>query len=244
MHVGKPMNRRPFFVLLALLIVWNCRALAGSVAELDSENGLPDAQIGAPLASFHGLEKTEDVGRWLTFKRPSDSLRFGRFTVTGITYNFFKERLYSINLDLQGKNNIKGIIKLLEQEYGKDHTMDLLPYEKVSAMMEVREWAGAKVYCVLKNGADQEGGVLTLLDKPTWDALQVPRKEKLNAAKQLLGGSFLDGTAGQVPATQSPGEQAPAGPAPAVQEPAGPPSTGLFPFGPTTGPGQTPKSSQ
>ena len=144
------------------------------------------------------------MGRWLTFKRPSDNLRFGGFTVSGITYNFFKERLYSINLDLVGRGNIKGILKLLEQEYGKDHTMDTLPYSKVSAMMEVREWAGTKVYCVLKTGSDQEGGVLTLLDKPTWDLLQIPKKEKLETAKQMLGGSFLDGTAGQAPAAASP----------------------------------------
>ena len=204
MHVDKSMSRRPFFVLLIFLIAWTCRAQAGSVAELDSENGLPDAQLGAPLSSFKGLDKTEDVGRWLTFRRPSDNLRFGRFTVTGITYNFFKERLYSINLDLQGHNNIKGIIKLLEQEYGKDHSFDTLPYSKVSATMEVREWAGAKVYCVLKNGSDQEGGVLTLLDKPTWDQLQIPKKEKLENAKQMLGGSFLDGSAGQPPDVSAP----------------------------------------
>ena len=170
---------------------------AGSVADLDRDNGLPNAKLGAPLGSFQGLQKTEDVGRWLTFKRPTDDMHFGKYMVSGITYNFFKEKLYSINLDINGKRNVRGIVKQLEQDYGKDHTKDTLPFAKVNATMDVREWSGTKAYCVLKSGSDEEGGVLTLLDKPTWDELQVPKKEKLEAAKQLLGGSVIDGTMGQ-----------------------------------------------
>ena len=177
---------------------------AGTVADLDRDDGLPNAKLGAPLSAFQGLEKTEDVGRWLTFKRPSDNLHYGKLAVTGITYNFFKEKLYSINLDIVGRGNVHGIIKRLEQDYGKDHTLDTLPFAKVSATMEVREWSGTKVYCVLKSGSDFEGGVLTLLDKPTWDQLQIPKKEKLEAAKQMLGGSFLDGTIDQPAATPGP----------------------------------------
>ena len=173
---------------------------AGSVADLDRDNGLPNAKLGAPLGSFQGLQKTEDVGRWLTFKRPTDDLRYGRYTVSGITYNFFKEKLYSINLDITGKRNVRGIIKQLEQDYGKDHTKDTLPFAKVNATMDVREWSGTKAYCVLKTSSEDDGGVLTLLDKPTWDQLQVPKKEKLEASKQLLSGSVLDGTIGQPPA--------------------------------------------
>lgn len=195
-------------VLLSFLLAGS--AQAGSVADLDRDNGLPNAKLGTPLSAFQGLEKTEDVGRWLTYKRSSDNLRFGKYAVTGITYNFFKEKLYSINLDIVGKSNVHGVIKRLEQDYGKDHTLDTLPFSKISATMDVREWSGTKVYCVLKSSSEYEGGVLTLLDKPTWDQLQIPRKEKLEASKQLLGGSFLDGTIDQPRATPAPGQTPPA----------------------------------
>ena len=196
------------------LLLLTAAVRAGTVADLDRDDGLPNAKLGTPLSAFQGLEKTEDVGRWLTFKRPSDNLHYGKFPVTGITYNFFKEKLYSINLDIVGKGNVHGVIKRLEQDYGKDHTFDTLPFAKVSATMEVREWSGAKVYCVLKSASDFEGGVLTLVDKPTWDQLQIPKKEKLEAAKQMLGGSFLDGTIDQPAATSAPGQtsQAPKSP--------------------------------
>ena len=202
-----PRVRPRLFRRLALLaaLLFCAGARAGSVADLDRENGLPNAKLGTPLSAFQGLQKTEDVGRWLTFKRPSDNLHYGKYAVTGISYNFFKDKLYSINLDVVGRGNVKGILKLLEQQYGKDHTMDTLPFAKVSATMEVREWSGAKVYCVMKNSSENDGGVLTLLDKPTWDLLQIPKKEKLEASKQMLSGSFMDGDIGQ-PAAPAPAQ--------------------------------------
>ncbi len=209
----RPRRFRGGLLVVLWTLTWGILRVqaAGTLANLDRDNGLPTAQLGAPITSFQGLEKTEDVGRWLTFKRPADTLRYGKYAVTGITYNFFKDRLYSINLDVQGKGNVKGIIKLLEQNYGKDHTLDVLPFSKVNATMDVREWAATRVYCVMKNGSDEQGGVLTLLDKPTWDLIQVPKREKLEASKQLLGGSFINGDLDR----KAPPTPAPAPPAPA-----------------------------
>ena len=166
---------------------------AGSLADLDRDNGLPDAKLGTPLSAFQGLQKTEDVGRWLTFKRPGDVLRYGKFAVSGITYNFFKDRLYSINLDLTDKRSVKGVIKLLEDQYGTDHGRDERPYAHSTAIMEIREWASTKVYCVYKSASDYDGAVLTFLDKPTWDQLQIPKKQQQAENQEKLKGSFLNG---------------------------------------------------
>ena len=202
------------------LIALSGTARAGTVADLDRDNGLPDAKLGAPLASFQGLEKTEDVGRWLTFKRPGDKLRFGNTAVVGITYNFFKDRLYSINLDVNGKGNVKGLVKQLEHDYGKDHSMDTLPLAKTATTLDVREWSGTRVYCVLKSGSDNDGAVLTLLDKPTWDTLQIPKKERLEASKQLLGKSVLEDGLSAKPADNPAAGAAGAAPNPAQAAPA------------------------
>ncbi len=166
---------------------------AGSLADLDRDNGLPDAKLGTPLNAFQGLQKTEDVGRWLTFKRPGDALRYGKFAVSGITYNFFKDRLYSINIDLTDKRSVKGVIKLLEDQYGKDHGRDERSYSHSTAIMEIREWASTKVYCVYKSASDYDGAVLTFLDKPAWDLLQIPKKQQQAENQEKLKGSFLNG---------------------------------------------------
>ncbi len=182
--------------LLCCLFVVACCAGAmppGSVSNLDKDGGLPGAPIGAPLQSFNGMQQIEDTGRWLSYVRPQDRLEFLGVRLKGITYNFFKERLYSINLDITGRRETHQMLKILEQRYGNDYTFDTKSYPKVQAQMEIREWAGAKLYCIFKSSSEFDGGVLTLLDKPTWDLLQIPKREQQAQARALLKGSFSNG---------------------------------------------------
>ncbi len=184
---------RVFGAALAFWTVATLTAHAGSLADLDRDNGLPDAKLGMPISAFQGLQKTEDVGRWLTFKRPGDGLRYGKFEVSGITYNFFKDRLYSINVDLSEKRSVKGVLKLLEEQYGQDHSFDRRHYAQSTAILEIREWASKKAYCVYKSSYDFDGGVLTFVDRPTWDLLQIPKKEQQTQNREMLKGSFTNG---------------------------------------------------
>ena len=176
-----------------LFILTAVAARAGSTADLDRDNGLPDAQLGAPLKSFQGLQQTENTGRWLSYTRPTDKLQYEGHEIRSITYNFFKEKLYSIFLEVEDKHNVKGLIKALEQRYGKQHSFELHTYPKTAAELEIREWAGSKVYCVYKNGSDFHGAMLTFLDKPTWDLLQVPKRQQEAQSRDMLKGSYLNG---------------------------------------------------
>lgn len=168
-------------------------ARAGTPADLDRDNGLPDAQLGTPLKSFQGLQQTENTGRWLTYVRPTDKLEYAGHTVKSITYNFFKERLYSIFVELEGGGNVKGVRKSLEKKYGKETSYELHTYGKTATQVEIREWAGTRAYCVYKNATDFKGGVLTFLDKPIWDTLQVPKRERDAQTRDMLKGSYLNG---------------------------------------------------
>ena len=48
-----------------------------------------------------------------------------------------------------------------------------------------------KAYCDLqKRGTDFRGSILTFLDKPTWDQLQVPKLEKEAQTREMLKGSY------------------------------------------------------
>jgi hypothetical protein len=183
------------FCLFCLLSLGTARAgsVAGSVADLDADDGLPDARIGEPMTSFTGLQKTEDVGRWLTFVRPGDKLEFLGVKLKGITYNFFKERLYSIDLELSGKHNVDSMLKALERHYGKAHSLETRTYAHTNAQMEVREWTGVKMYCDYKSAVDGTGAELVLLDRPTWDLLQVPKEERAAASREMLKGSYTNG---------------------------------------------------
>ena len=180
--------------LLGLLtLVFTTPLRAGSVVDLDQQNGLPDAQIGAPVTAFKGLQQTEDTGRWTTYKRPSDRLTFGQYDLSAITYNFFKGKLYSIFLEAEGKRNVKGLIHSLESLYGRQHSLEKRPLPPSPIVMETREWTGQKIYLLYKNSDNFSGGQITYLDRPTWDTLQVPKQERAAELRKMLQGSFTNG---------------------------------------------------
>ena len=138
---------------------------------------MPDAQLGAPVKSFQGLRNTEDTGRFQTYVRPTDKLRVEGVEVSGITYNFFKDELYSIDIDVQGTGNVRKMLKLLERKYGTDHTTETRTYPKTSAELEIREWASKRAYCLYKKASDDKGAVLVFE----------------NQARDKLKGSFTNG---------------------------------------------------
>lgn len=179
--------------LTAILVLPLMIHATGSVADLDQDNGLPDAQLGAPLRFFQGLSKTEDNGRFQTFTRPTDKLRMEGVEVTGITYNFFKEELYSIDIDVRGAGNVKRLFKSLEKKYGKDYNTELRTYPKTSAQLLIHEWASKRAYCLYKSASDDRGAILVFVNRPKWDELEVPRRERENQARDKLKGSYTNG---------------------------------------------------
>ena len=189
------MNSRPprLLALLCLFLLWSSPTHAGTVADLDQQNGLPDAQIGAPVSAFKGLQLIEDTGRWTSYKRSADRLTFNRFDLTTITYNFFKGKLYSVFLETEGKENVKGILRSLEALYGREHSYEKRAVPPTNISMETREWTGQKVYLLYKNGDNFMGGQITYLDRPTWDSLQVPKQERAVELRKMLQGSFMNG---------------------------------------------------
>ena len=165
----------------------------GSVAALDQAAGLPEARLGTPLEAFPGLQLVEDVGRWVTYKPPGDKWQYAGFNVIDMKYNFFKGKLYSIDLEVRGRKSTLGILKTLERTFGTDYTLDIKEYAKTAATLETREWTGAKTYLLYKSASDGAGATLIFLDRPTWDELQVPKRERAAATRAMLNPSFVNG---------------------------------------------------
>lgn len=165
----------------------------GGIADLDRDNGLPDAQLGASVKTFQGLKSTDEVGRFQSYVRPTDRMQFDGVEVTGITYNFFEGALYSIDIDVRGTGNVARLFKVMERKYGTDYTSETRTYPKTSAQLDIREWAGKRAYCLFKGSSDLRGAVLVYVNRPKWDELEAPRREKEAHARDMLKGSFTNG---------------------------------------------------
>lgn len=182
-------------MLIAFGLSLTCPALAraGSVDDLDRDNGLPDAKLGAPLKSFKGLQLVEDTGRWLTYRVPGDHLKYLGNDITSIKLNFFKEQLYSIDLNFESKATTKRLLKTFEQNYGTKHSFETRKLLEATTELETREWTGAKTYLVFKKAGDNRGGVAIFVDRPLWDQLAQPREERAAQTRKMLDGSYTHG---------------------------------------------------
>lgn len=184
---------KSFGLAFAVCLVLTGFARAGSVADLDRVNGLPDAKLGATVESFHGLTLVEDTGRWLTYQPAGEKFSYAGFEVVRIKYNFFKGRLYSINVDIDGRRSTRGILKSLEADFGTTHSLEKRRLPGAGTELEVREWTGQKAYLLYKSAANGDGAQITFLDRPTWDRLQIPREERKQRYRDMMSGSFSNG---------------------------------------------------
>jgi hypothetical protein len=182
---------------LALCAAWVCSAAvaawAGSVGDLDRENGLPNAKLGAPIAAFRSMDKIEEAGRWETYKQPGEKLKYQGFEVVAIKYNFLKGKLYSINVEIDGRRSVQGILKALERDFGTTHTLEKHHPADADTELEIREWTGSKVYLLYKSAGNGRGAEITFLDRPTWDQLQIPREQRAATFRRMMDGSFING---------------------------------------------------
>ncbi len=178
---------------MVVLLTGPATVRAGSVADLDRDNGLPDARLGAPLKSFKGLQLVEDTGRWLTYKVPGEKLKFLGNDVTSIKLNFFKEQLYSIDINFDNRATTKRLLKTFEQSYGTVHSFETRKLLEADTELETREWTGAKTYLVFKKAGDNRGGVVIFVDRPLWDQLAQPREERAHQLRKMLDGSYTNG---------------------------------------------------
>ena len=109
---------------------------------------------------------------------------------------------------MEGKHNTRGILKALEATYGLNHTLEkrTVPHTQPKSALEklaggsggdltweLREWVGNRVYLLYKCSSDFDGGQITLLDKPTWDKLQVPKQEQAAELRKRMEGSYTQG---------------------------------------------------
>ncbi len=188
---------RPLVVVFvaALLVAGRAFGQAGSTAAVDADYGFNGVQLGIPPSALklNELEKVEELGRWLTYRDKREKIPFAGLLVSDITYNFLWGKLYSIHVEVHDKRNVRGMLKVLEQRYGRDYTYDSRVIAAADTTMETREWKGKRAYVLYKSGTNGVGGQLIVVDRPTWDKMQIPREQAAKQNREWMKGSFLNG---------------------------------------------------
>jgi hypothetical protein len=186
---------RPLSVFFLAFLLWAGRALgqAGTTAAIDAEYGFNGVQLGIPASALKGVSLVEDVGRWLTYHDTRSKIPYAGFELTDVTYNFFWGKLYSIHVEIHDKRNVRGILKLLEQNYGREYTLESRVIAEADTTLETREWKGKRVYLLYKSGKNGKGAQLVLVDRPTWDKLQEPRAQEVQKNREWMKDSFMNG---------------------------------------------------
>jgi hypothetical protein len=90
--------------------------LAQNSVGVDKDNGLPNAQLGAPLSSFKNMKLEKEYPNFKVYKRTSDKLIVGDVNVSEISYRFANDTLFAIGIivkDMQAAQKLR--------QYGKSH---------------------------------------------------------------------------------------------------------------------------
>lgn len=164
----------------------------GGIPQLDAENGLPNAQLGTPLASFEGLTTEEELGAWGTYRRKQDRMRYQGRPVEEILYNFYKGKLYSIRMEIADTRTVKGLLVYLYEQYGPESHLQRRRYSDYETTLIIREWDGEKVDLVFKYADDFSGGTLIWVDSKTWNELNAGRQAANRELSDAMSGSILN----------------------------------------------------
>jgi hypothetical protein len=187
---------RPLVVLVAALFLAS-RAVAqmGTTAAVDADYGFNGVQLGIPPSALNvkDLEKVEELGRWLTYRDKRDKIAFGKVQVSEVTYNFLWGKLYSIHVEVHDKRNVRGMLDMLLQRYGQEYTFDSREIAAAGTTLDTREWKGKRAYVLYKSGRNGVGAQLVVVDRSTWDKMQVPREQAAKQNREWMKGSFMNG---------------------------------------------------
>jgi hypothetical protein len=179
--------------VVALLLTGRADGQLGTTAAVDADYGFNGVSLGIPPAALKDMEKVEEVGRWLTYRDKRNRIPYAGFEVTEVTYNFLWGKLYSIHVEVHDKRNVRGLLKVLEQRYGREYTLDSREIAVASTTLETREWKGKRAYVLYKSGKNGVGGQIVVVDRSTWDKMQVPREQAMKQNREWMKGSFTNG---------------------------------------------------
>jgi len=157
------------FFLPTILIGQNLKAL-------DKKYGFKEAKFEKPLGSFKNMVEIRE-GSGL-YQSTSENLSLGEYALDGVTYQFYKGQLYSILIEIKGYSNCVGVLKILQEDYGKGY--------QSNEYIEEYFWSGKKVSMFYQKDSITNDVDLFLISKKLRSLKEADEKRaNSEAAKKL-----------------------------------------------------------
>ncbi len=146
-----------FFKFLLLVSFIHAYTASGqTITQLDKKNGFRDAKLGASIKSFRNLVLTEQEGNTKYYRRKTDVMTMKEVEFADITYAFYKDRLSHVFITLNGVENSRKFVSLLESLYGEGERL----YPWVESFDNVLEWNGDKITLTYGEIANTKEGIV------------------------------------------------------------------------------------
>jgi hypothetical protein len=136
------------------------------------KDGLSDMKLGSRLDNASELEiKQTDSGlqNVIEYVRPSDSLILGDAILKSVIYAFWRDRLYTVSIWTQGRENYNALRDLVFNHFGKGARID--------GSSERYLWSDSSTDAMLEYTRDDQYGLLWMRSK------KLDRKLKLSKFK-------------------------------------------------------------
>jgi hypothetical protein len=138
-------------LMLIVCTLFYLSCSAQNLKALDDKYGFRAAKLEMSPSSFPNLKLTasdmDDFPNTKTYVCTNIDKQIGDFTIDEITYWFYKEQLYTIEITVSsGYSNQQGVLKVLEAAYGKGD------FRKSSFGSDEYVWHGARVNMIYTLG--------------------------------------------------------------------------------------------
>ena len=141
-------------------------APVGAARILDDPNGFNGYTWGTSTTRYPSLQHVKDVGstgsgeKLSVYENPGEVVTLNGVPLTRIHYRFVGDRLESIVLSYEGRENREKLLRWLEGQYGR-----LTPAERQRRMLGQVEWLGDKTEVTLSYNLGRKDGTLLLISR-------------------------------------------------------------------------------
>jgi len=107
-------------LLLIVVLIGNV-VVGQTLAKLDEKNGFKELSFGTSIKDCPQLKYVGIASDGYTkcYRRVDGIEKIGEYKASSIIYCFYKDKFDSVMVEIETVGNIKGILKIMQSEYGK-----------------------------------------------------------------------------------------------------------------------------